>query len=113
MEEITTLGIDLAKRVFALHGVNAAGQIKLRQVCRRDELVGIVAQLPLCLIGMEACSVAHDWAREFDHFGHAVRLMAPKFVRPYRKAQALRRFGAVAWSAELAYPLLTALCKRV
>jgi transposase len=85
MEKVTTVGIDLAKRVFALHGVNAAGQVKLRRVCRRDELTGIVAQLPPCLIGMEACSGAHEWAREFERFGHTVRLMAPKFVRPYRK----------------------------
>ena len=86
MDEITTLGIDLAKRVFALHGVNAAGRVVLRRMCRRDELTGIVAQLPPCLLGMEACSGAHEWGRQFERFGHTVRLMAPKFVRPYRKA---------------------------
>jgi transposase len=61
MEEITTLGIDLAKRVFALHGVNARGRIVLRRVCRRHELAAIMAQLSPCLIGMEACSGAHEW----------------------------------------------------
>jgi transposase len=85
MEEITTLGIDLAKRVFALHGVNALGRVVCRRLCQRDELVRVVAQLSPCLIGMEACSGAHEWARQFACLGHTVRLMAPKFVRPYRK----------------------------
>lgn len=86
MNKITTVGIDLAKRVFALHGVDDAGRVVLRRVCRREELLVIVAQLPACVIGMEACCGAHEWARQFAHFGHTVRLMAPKFVRPYRKA---------------------------
>jgi transposase len=85
MDKVTTLGIDLAKRVFALHGVNGVGRVTLRRICQRDELVAVIAQLPPCLIGMEACSGAHEWAREFARFGHTVRLMAPKFVRPYRK----------------------------
>jgi transposase len=85
MEETTTLGIDLAKRVFALHGVNALGRVVCRRLCQRDELVRVVAQLSPCLIGMEACSGAHEWARQFARLGHTVRLMAPKFVRPYRK----------------------------
>ena len=86
MNKVTTVGIDLAKRVFALHGIDAAGQVRLRRMCRREELVQTVAQLPPCLIGMKACGGAHEWARRFTCFGHTVRLMAPKFVRPYRKA---------------------------
>lgn len=86
MNKVTTVGIDLAKRVFVLHGVDAAGQVRLRRRCRREELVRIVAALPPCLIGREACGGAHEWARQFTRFGHTVRLMAPKFVRPYRKA---------------------------
>jgi transposase len=86
MNKITTVGIDLAKRVFVLHGVDAAGQVRLRRVCRREELTQAVALLPPCLIGMEACCGAHAWARRFAPFGHCVRLMAPAFVRPYRKA---------------------------
>jgi len=86
MEEITTVGIDLAKNVFSLHGVNAAGKAVLRRTVRRDQLEAVVAKLPACVIGMEACSGAHEWARRFGRYGHTVRLMAPKFVAPYRKS---------------------------
>jgi transposase len=84
---ISTLGIDLAKNVFAVHGVDEVGKpALLRPEVRRNKLVELVAILPPCLIGMEACSGAHYWAREFEKFGHTVRLMAPKFVAPYRMA---------------------------
>jgi transposase len=86
MEKITTAGIDLAKRVFALHGVDGAGQVGLRKTVRREQLMQTVAALPPCLIGMEACSGAHEWARRFQELGHTVRLMAPVFVAPYRKS---------------------------
>src|SRR5688572_9847203 len=85
MDKITTVGIDLAKNVFSLHGVDAVGKTVVRRTVRRDQLESVVAKLPVCVIGMEACSGAHEWAREFERFGHTVRLMAPKFVRPYRK----------------------------
>jgi transposase len=82
---IVVLGIDLAKNVFALHGVDGAGRVALRRPSvPRDQLLETVAKLPPCLIGMEACSGAHHWARQFAKFGHTVRLMAPKFVAPYR-----------------------------
>ena len=86
MEKITTVGIDLAKSVFSLHGVDGAGRVVLRKTVRRDRLVETVAALSPCLIGMEACSGAHEWGRRFQAFGHTVRLMAPKFVAPYRKS---------------------------
>src|SRR5216684_851204 len=86
MEKITTVGIDLAKSVFSLHGVDGAGQVMLRRTVRRDQLVKVVAGLSPCLIGMEACSGAHEWGRRFQEHGHTVRLMAPKFVAPYRKS---------------------------
>ena len=86
MEEITTVGIDLAKNVFSLHGVDAAGKTLLRRTVRRDRLVETVAALSPCLIGMEACSGAHEWGRRFQQQGHTVKLMAPKFVAPYRKS---------------------------
>jgi len=86
MEKITTVGIDLAKAVFSLHGVDGAGCVVLRRTVRRDQLVKAVAGLPPCLIGMEACSGAHEWGRRFQELGHRVRLMAPKFVAPYRKS---------------------------
>src|SRR5258708_27138495 len=83
MEEITTVGIDLAKSVFSLHGVDAAGKTVLRRTVRRDRLVETVASLSPCLIGMEACSGAHEWGRRFEQHGHTVKLIAPKFVAPY------------------------------
>ena len=86
MEQITTVGIDLAKSVFSLHGVDATGETVLRRTVRRDRLAETVAALPRCLIGMEACSGAHEWGRRFQQHGHTVKLMAPKFVAPYRKS---------------------------
>lgn len=85
MAAIVTIGIDLAKNVFAVHGVEATGKpVLLRPGVPRAKLLKLIAALPPCLIGMEACSGAHHWAREFQRFGHTVRLMAPKFVVPYR-----------------------------
>jgi len=86
MNDVTTVGIDLAKNVFSLHGVDARGAVVLRKSVSRAKLSGIVAQLPPCLIGMEACSGAHEWARRFTEFGHTVKLMAAKFVAAYRKS---------------------------
>ena len=82
MEQITTVGIDLAKNVFSLHAIDGAGHVVFRRTARRDQLPGVVAGLAPCVIGMEACSGAHDWGRRFQEFGHTVRLMAPKFVIP-------------------------------
>jgi transposase len=85
MDKVTTVGIDLAKRVFVLHGVDAVGRVVLRKTVRREQLMELVAGLPACLIGMEACGGAHEWARRFTGLGHEVKLMAAKFVLPYRK----------------------------
>ena len=82
---IVTVGIDLAKNVFAVHGIDESGKaVLIRPSVKRAALLGLIAGLPPCLIGMEACSGAHHWAREFARFGHTVRLIAPKFVTPYR-----------------------------
>ena len=82
---ILFVGIDLAKSVFALHGVDEHGKaVLVAPKVARDKLVGMVGAMPPCTIGMEACSGAHHWARTFEAFGHTVRLMAPKFVAPYR-----------------------------
>jgi transposase len=82
---IVTVGIDLAKNVFAVHGVDESGKPTLvRPEVTRAKLLELIANLPPCLIGMEACSGAHHWSREFAKFGHTVRMMAPKFVVPYR-----------------------------
>ena len=85
MSSIVTLGIDLAKAVFAIHGVDAAGKpVLVRPAVPRAKLLDLIASIPPCLIGMEACSGAHHWARLIQAHGHTVRLMAPKFVAPYR-----------------------------
>jgi len=82
---IIAVGIDLAKHVFAVHGVDEAGRAALvRPSVARDKLHETIATLPPCLIGMEACTGAHHWARLFMQHGHSVRLIAPKFVAPYR-----------------------------
>lgn len=91
MEEVTTWGVDLAKNVFSLHGVDAAGKPVLRRTVRRDRLVQTVASSSPCLIGMKACPGAHEWGRRFERFEHTVRLMAPKFVAPYRRSGKKRR----------------------
>jgi transposase len=86
MNNVTTVGIDLAKNVFSVHGVDASGREVLRRTVRREQRAPLVARWPACLIGMEACSGAHQWARQFQALGHEVRLMAPRFVAPYRKS---------------------------
>ncbi|OKB03475.1 transposase [Aeromonas salmonicida subsp. salmonicida] len=84
---ITTIGIDLAKNVFAVHGVDHAGKtVLVKPRVSRAALPELIASLPPCVIGMEACSGAHYWARLFRTYGHEPRLMAPKFVSPYRMA---------------------------
>jgi transposase len=84
---ITTIGIDIAKNVFQIHGVDAQGHVVLRKQLRRGQVTRFFAQLHPCLIGMEACSTAHHWARTLQAFGHSVKLMAPQFVKPYVKSQ--------------------------
>lgn len=82
---IITVGIDLAKNVFAVHGADDNGKpVLVKPKVAREQLLSLIAQLPPCLIGMEACSGAHHWARQFLQYGHTVKLMAPKFVTPYR-----------------------------
>ena len=84
--QITTVGLDLAKNVFQVHGVNEHGKIVLRKQLRRDQVAPFFANLPACLIGMEACGSAHHWGRKLQSLGHTVRLMAPQFVKPYVKS---------------------------
>jgi transposase len=85
--EITTLGIDLAKSVFQLHGVNAAGSVVLQKRLRRGAVLDFLGKLEPCLIGMEACATSHFWAREIAALGHDVRLIPPAYVKPYVKRQ--------------------------
>ncbi|MGQ5525714.1 IS110 family transposase, partial [Chitinimonas sp. PSY-7] len=83
--KITTIGIDLAKNVFQLHGVDEHSKTILKKQLRREQMAVYFANLPRCLIGMEACGGAHHWARLLQSFGHTVKLMAPQFVKPYVK----------------------------
>lgn len=83
--QVTTIGLDLAKNVFQVHGVDERGRVVLRKQLRRDQVAVFFANLPACLIGIEACSGAHHWARKLQALGHTVRLMAPQFVKPYVK----------------------------
>ena len=85
--EITTLGIDLAKSVFQLHGVDEDGAVVLQRKVRRAALLDILGRLEPCLIGMEACPTSHFWAREIAALGHDVRLIPPAYVKPYVKRQ--------------------------
>jgi transposase len=85
MEQITTVGIDLAKRIFAVHAVDASGRVVLRRTVRREQLMELMAGLAPCVIGMEAGSGAHQWARRFEELGHTPKLIAAKFVAPYRR----------------------------
>lgn len=83
--KITTIGIDLAKDVFQVHGIDERGKIVLRKQLRRTQMAPFFANLAPCLIGMEACGSAHYWARKLQDDGHTVKLMAPQFVKPYVK----------------------------
>lgn len=85
MQQISTVGLDLAKNVFQVHGVDIEGQIVVRRQLRRADVVRFFAELPPCLVGMEACGSAHFWARELIKLGHSVRLMPPAYVKPYVK----------------------------
>src|SRR6202167_577235 len=83
--EITTIGLDLAKSIFQVHGVDATGQVVVRKSLRRAQMLPFFAKLPPCLVGIEACGTSHHWARELVRLGHAVRLMPPAYVKAYVK----------------------------
>jgi transposase len=83
--QVTTIGLDLAKHWFQVHGVDANGRIAVRRKLRRSEVLDFFQSLPLCLVGMEACATAHHWARELTRLGHTVKLMPPAYVKAYVK----------------------------
>ena len=85
MNEITTIGLDLAKHVFQVHGIDATGATVLRKQLRRAQVLAFFSRLPRCLVGMEACATAHYWARELSALGHEVRLMPAQYVKAYIK----------------------------
>ena len=85
MEQIITIGLDIAKNVFQVHGIDAHGEVVVRRQLKRRQVLAFFSKLPSCLIGMEACATSHHWARELENLGHEVRLMPPRYVKPYVK----------------------------
>jgi transposase len=85
MQMVTTIGLDIAKSVFQVHGVDAAGQVVIRRQLKRRHVLAFFEKLPPCLVGIEACASSHYWSRELQTLGHTVRLMPPAYVKPYVK----------------------------
>jgi transposase len=104
--KITTVGIDLAKNVFQVHGVNEHGKSVLRKQLKRADVAKFFANMPACLIGMEACGSAHFWARKLSELGHTVKLMAPQFVKPYVKTNKNDRADAEAICEAVSRPTM-------
>src|SRR5216110_3947368 len=87
MQMITTIGLDIAKSVFQVHGVDAAGEVVIRRQLKRRYVLAFFQKLSPCLVGIEACASSHYWSRELQALGHTVRLMPPAYVKPYVKRQ--------------------------
>lgn len=87
MQAITTIGLDIAKSVFQVHGVDADGQVVIRRKLKRRYVLAFFQKLPACLVGIEACATSHHWSRQLQALGHKVRLMPPIYVKPYVKRQ--------------------------
>ena len=85
MNEVITIGVDLAKNVFQVHGVDAEGGVIFRRQLRRGQVLPFFKKQRPCFVGMEACATSHHWGREIEALGHRVRLMAPRYVKPYVK----------------------------
>ena len=87
MQAVTTIGLDIAKSVFQVHGIDAEGNVIVRRQLKRRHILTFFRKLPLCLVGIEACASSHHWSREIKALGHTVRLMPPAYVKPYVKRQ--------------------------
>ena len=87
MRAVTTIGLDIAKSVFQIHGVDTHGNVVVRRQLKRRHVLAFFEKLPPCLIGSEACASSHYWSRELQQLGHTVRLMPPAYVKPYVKRQ--------------------------
>jgi transposase len=107
MTRITTIGVDLAKNVFQVHGVDARGEVVVAKQLRRKQVLAFFAKLEPCLVGMEACGSAHYWARELGKLGHSVKLMPPKYVKAYVKRGKTDAGDAEAICEAVARPTMT------
>ena len=87
MQTVTTIGLDIAKSVFQVHGIDAEGKVLIRRQLKRRYVLAFFEKLPPCLVGIEACATSHHWSSELKAFGHNVRLMPPAYVKPYVKRQ--------------------------
>ena len=112
MQTITTVGVDIAKSVFQVHGVDAEGDVVIRRQLKRRYVLGFFQKLPPCLIGIEACASSHHWSREFQGLGHTVRLMPPAYVKPYVKRHRNDAIDAEAICEAVARPTCGSLRRR-
>jgi len=85
MQTATTIGLDIAKSVFQVHGVDMDGNVIFRRQIKRRHVLGFFQKVPPCLVGIEACASSHHWSRELQALGHTVRLIPPAYVKPYVK----------------------------
>ncbi len=87
MQAVTTIGLDIAKSVFQVHGIDAEGKVLIRRQLKRRYVLAFFEKLQPCLVGIEACATSHHWSRDLKALGHTVRLMPPAYVKPYVKRQ--------------------------
>jgi len=104
MQAITTIGLDIAKSVFQVHGVDEEGNVVFRRQLKRRYVLSFFQKLPPCLVGIEACATSHYWSRELQALGHKVRLMPPAYVKPY-----VKRPTALVWFLSSPHPRHTML----
>ena len=112
LSSVTIVGLDLAKHVFQVHGVDAAGRVIVARALRRRDVLAFFAQVPKCLVGIEACGSAHHWARELIKLGHDARMMPPAYVKPYVRRQKNDASDAAAICEAVTRPSMRFVCVR-
>jgi transposase len=112
LSSVTTVGLDLAKLIFQVHGVDASGRVIFAKAIKRKNLLAFFASLPLCLVGLEACGSAHHWARELIKLGHDARMMPPAYVKPYVRRQKNDAADAAAICEAVARPSMRFVAVR-